>query len=208
MPQPIHGSRLTSRGYPALAGQAGHRVQHRVGPAGVEPDGPRGPLQVGREGHRDPAPLAEAAVVGGGHERNPERLEPVAELQVGGGAPAVEDPAASPRPSQLLAEQPEGRDSVAARHHHRLGAGGGRGEGPAQRAQALGRLALAERAEGAAAVAHRLDEERERLAARVDGQDREGPAQRRLGGGAGLDHHELAGPGLARRLRGGGRSGG
>src|SRR5206468_10576320 len=46
----------------------------------------------------------------------------------------------------------------------------------------------------------RLHEEVERARGGVHGEDRERPAQRRLRGGAGLDHHELPGPSRTRDL--------
>ena len=45
-----------------------------------------------------------------------------------------------------------------------------------------------------------LQEQRERLVSGIDPEDRERPAQRRLGRGPGLDHHELPGPSLLRDL--------
>jgi len=76
----------------------------------------------------------------------------------------------------------ERRDPVTAGDEQRLLIGRGRGEGPAQRAQALREIAWRERGQRAGARADRLQEQAKRLRGGVDGEDREGPAQGRLGG--------------------------
>jgi hypothetical protein len=86
----------------------------------------------------------------------------------------------------------EGRDAVAAGNEERLVAGRRRGERPAQQAQALRETARGEGGQGARAGADRLQEQAEGVGPWIDGEDRERPPQRRLRGGASLDHHELA----------------
>jgi hypothetical protein len=76
-----------------------------------------------------------------------------------------------------------------------------RRERAAQRAQALREVAGREGGQRARARADGLQEQAEGLRRGIDGEDREGPPQRRLRGSAGLDHHELAGAGRARDLR-------
>ncbi len=91
-------------------------------------------MRLERDG--DPPAHAQAAVLGGRDDLEPEASQPLEEGEVGGGAPAVEEPPPSARAAQLLAEEAEGGDAVAAGHEERLRPGRGRGERPAERAEA------------------------------------------------------------------------
>ena len=96
-------------------------------------------VEVRLERDGDAAALAEAAVLGGRHERQSASAQAVEEGQVGRRAPAVEEPRRPARAPQVLAEEAEGRDAVAARDEEGLFARGRRRERPAQGAEALRR---------------------------------------------------------------------
>jgi hypothetical protein len=66
-------------------------VQHGVGAAGIQRERPRAVVEVGLQRHRDPAALAQAAVLAGQHQRHAQRIEGRAQLQVAPAAAAVED---------------------------------------------------------------------------------------------------------------------
>ena len=97
-PQPIQGSRLTSRGQargsrprapPRAAWRRGRRRRARTGP------GPR--VEVRLEGVGDPPALAQAAVLGGRHQRHARAARSGrASCRSRGGAAAVEDASAAP----------------------------------------------------------------------------------------------------------------
>ena len=127
--------------------------------------------------------------------------ERLAQLKVGRGTAAVEHARAAARPAQLLAEEMERRDPVAAGDEQRLVAGRRRGERPPEGAEALREIPGGQRGQRARARADRLEEEAERPLDGIDGEDRERAAQGRLGGRAGLDHDELARAGRVRHLR-------
>ena len=194
------------------------RARPRCGPPrassrrGRRRRGATGPVAASRcasSGHGDAPALAEAAVLGGGHERQPQAAR--------GGRGAAGRPrcarrrraapcrprAAAPRPGSGRARC---RSPPATRRASSPGGGGvkGRPSGPRHWATSPG--ASAHRAPRA--LADRLHEQGEGLPRRVHRQDREGAAQRGLGRDAGLDHHELAGRAPRARSRGGGRSAG
>ena len=160
-------------------------------------------VEVRLEGGGDAAALAEAAVLGGRHHRRARaRRGGRGGARSAGRAAAVEEPRPPSRAPQLLAQEAEGRDAVARRPRAAPpspagGAVKGRPSGPRHRAASPGAIA----ARAARARAHRLHEEREGLLAPASTERIE--KGRRRGGSAetpGLDHHELAGARLARRL--------